>query len=354
MLDHPTSNGGPPIVPEGVRMDYAPWHVRDFLQGVKGLKMDEVGIYAILLALMYDKMGELRDNDRWVAYEVGVDIRLYRRAKAALISQGKIFSDGEFLRNRRVEQEITAFCAKIKNYRRGAERRSEAQRKSADKVAEQCNELHARVQQKSGNLAPSYRVATAQPSLSCNAPEPQLLLSDNEKPNEIKCSAATILQGEAENHRHSESESKSPKESPNGLLSSGDDFTSPPLEALRAFESWNALALECKLAQAAKLTPQRQKSIRARLREYGADGWARVLDAVRASPFLRGTNERGWRCDLDWLIGPTNFGKVYDGRYATSATQPAQARPPGAGQHWQDEERARRAAFAEALRRTPT
>ena len=36
---------------------------------------------------------------------------------------------------------------------------------------------------------------------------------------------------------------------------------------------------------------------------------------VKDSPFLMGHNDRGWTADLEWLVRPTNFAKVLDGKY---------------------------------------
>lgn len=86
-------------------------------------------------------------------------------------------------------------------------------------------------------------------------------------------------------------------------------------EALQAFEAYNATALECGLPQAAKLTPDRQRKIIARLKDYGLDGWTQALANIEKSSFLTGTNDRGWRATLDFLVKPDSFAKVHDGGY---------------------------------------
>lgn len=88
-----------------------------------------------------------------------------------------------------------------------------------------------------------------------------------------------------------------------------------PTDALVAFEAYNATALNCGLPQASKLTPDRQRKIIARLRDYGMDGWTCALANIDRSSFLTGKNDRGWRASLDFLIKPDNFAKVHDGGY---------------------------------------
>jgi len=88
-----------------------------------------------------------------------------------------------------------------------------------------------------------------------------------------------------------------------------------PFEALTAFEAYNATALRCGLPQAAKFTPDRKRKIVARLRDYGSDGWSKALANIERSSFLTGTNDRGWRADLEFLLQPSSFAKVHDGGY---------------------------------------
>jgi hypothetical protein len=84
---------------------------------------------------------------------------------------------------------------------------------------------------------------------------------------------------------------------------------------LEAFEAYNATALRCGLPQAARMTPDRERRIAARLKDYGIEGWQRALANIEKSSFLTGTNDRGWRASLDFLLQAESFGKVHDGGY---------------------------------------
>lgn len=88
-----------------------------------------------------------------------------------------------------------------------------------------------------------------------------------------------------------------------------------PRDALLAFEAYNATALACGLQQATKLTPDRQRKIIARLADYGLEGWHRALANIERSSFLTGTNDRGWRANLEFLMQAASFAKVHDGTY---------------------------------------
>lgn len=86
-------------------------------------------------------------------------------------------------------------------------------------------------------------------------------------------------------------------------------------ECLEAFNAYNATAERCGLPQAAKFTPDRQRKIAARLKDYGADGWKQALANIEKSSFLTGANDRSWRADLEFLLQASSFAKVHDGGY---------------------------------------
>lgn len=95
---------------------------------------------------------------------------------------------------------------------------------------------------------------------------------------------------------------------------------SKPQPIAEAFNRYNQMAERCGLQQASSLSPKRRTSIGARLREHGLDGWDQMLSMVERSSFLRGQIEgRDFRANLDWLIKPTNFLKVYEGNYGNGA-----------------------------------
>lgn len=83
-----------------------------------------------------------------------------------------------------------------------------------------------------------------------------------------------------------------------------------------AFEAWNATAGRHGLPMAVKLTADRARKIRARLADYGLDGWRNALGNIEASAFLTGRTSHGFRADLDFVCRPERFGKLIDGAYA--------------------------------------
>jgi hypothetical protein len=65
-----------------------------------------------------------------------------------------------------------------------------------------------------------------------------------------------------------------------------------------------------------ELTAKRRRQIRTRLTERPLTEWREVFTRIQASPFCQGTNDRGWKATLDWVIGSPDVAvKVLEGKY---------------------------------------
>ncbi len=83
-----------------------------------------------------------------------------------------------------------------------------------------------------------------------------------------------------------------------------------------AIGAWNGMALDTGLSVVQRMTEPRRRTLRARLADVGGlEGWAHLIDRVRESPFLTGSNDRGWRADFDFVCKEANFTKILEGRY---------------------------------------
>lgn len=64
---------------------------------------------------------------------------------------------------------------------------------------------------------------------------------------------------------------------------------------------------------------RRQSLLRARWKEdkdrQDLDWWAQYFDYVSQSAFLTGRTQKPFFADLEWLVSPKNFIKVYEGKY---------------------------------------
>ena len=64
------------------------------------------------------------------------------------------------------------------------------------------------------------------------------------------------------------------------------------------------------------ISEARKKAIKARLNTYTVEQFKTMFEMAEASPFLKGSNNRNWQANFDWLIKDGNFAKVLDGNYS--------------------------------------
>lgn len=126
-------------------MSDRPWYKRfpsDFVNGcISGhLTAEEVGVYAIILDMIYDR-GPIPNDPRWIGGMVQLSTRRSRQVIQSLIKKGKIQEAGEKLTNKRAEKEA-------ENSAKDARKLSENGVKGAEKTNEKRAELN-----KNNNIA---------------------------------------------------------------------------------------------------------------------------------------------------------------------------------------------------------
>lgn len=85
------------------------WYKRDpraALTGMMELSLEERGAYNTVIDLIYDRDGDLPDDDRFLAGWCSCDVRVWRRIKQKLIDTGKLYVEGGKLRNRRADRGV--------------------------------------------------------------------------------------------------------------------------------------------------------------------------------------------------------------------------------------------------------
>ncbi|SDH08134.1 YdaU family protein [Pelagibacterium luteolum] len=107
-------------------LPYVKWFQDDFINGVRGMKAHEIGIYTTLLMEMYARGKPLDLSHDRLARLCGADRRTFTRALAMLIEEGKIVRLDSGLWNERCEN---AFRERAKMQ----EQQSAAGRTSAEK-----------------------------------------------------------------------------------------------------------------------------------------------------------------------------------------------------------------------------
>jgi hypothetical protein len=89
----------------------------------------------------------------------------------------------------------------------------------------------------------------------------------------------------------------------------------PPLTKREILEAWHSRMVPLGFPAVAKMTGDRERKLRARLKDSTLEEWQRAMDALERSAFCRGENERGWRADFDFLLQPKSFTKLLEGAY---------------------------------------
>jgi len=84
--------------------------------------------------------------------------------------------------------------------------------------------------------------------------------------------------------------------------------------------TWNAMAATCGLSRIEMGSSKRVKDLKARARTRLSDQWWRehwqaALAEIVKSPFLRGSNSRGWKANMDWFLRPDSAAKILEGAY---------------------------------------
>ena len=64
-----------------------------------------------------------------------------------------------------------------------------------------------------------------------------------------------------------------------------------------------------------KISEKRKKAINARLKHYKIEEIIRCFELAEQSDFLKGSNNRNWTADFDWLMCDSNIAKVLDLKY---------------------------------------
>lgn len=275
-------------------MSGLPWYKRDpnaFIEGCQrgNLTLEEVGAYSLLIDEMYRSGAPLLDDVRHGCAVLRCDPRVWIRVRATLIRKGKIYAtSGGHLSNLRVEHELKTQC----DLRETRSRAARAARANSDDKKFTEAELRCNSTVTEAELSPTL--------------DAKSLISNDTEPA---------------NARHLPGRYRYKKELPTGVV--GTDVPTPiDRDVRKAFEEYNLTASRAGWTGAKKITTNRRRHIRARLRDGGMDGWMRALGEAEGQPFLAGDNDRGWRMDIDWFVLEANQTKVLERKYQRGRPSP--------------------------------
>jgi len=245
----------------------------DWRSGCVGLSLEQEGFYIRICAYIFETGRRLSLNDSQAAKFMGLHTNAYKKVRDQLSAIGKLTRHGDGWTVARAERELAAAT--------NPKRTSEGQ-----------------IDQDAGRETRTDTLIDTPQDTPIETPiDTGVVFSENVIEINAPLKSLNLV---ASSH-------KKPPKSPKG------DFSK--MDALKAFEAYNETALRCGIPQAAKLTPDRERKIIARLKDYGVDGWGTALAHIERSSFLTGKNDRGFTANLDFVLQPTTFGKLHDGFY---------------------------------------
>ncbi|WP_199415210.1 hypothetical protein [Wohlfahrtiimonas sp. G9077] len=96
--------------------------------------------------------------------------------------------------------------------------------------------------------------------------------------------------------------------------SSGSSNNLPENAHQQIIDKWNASGFV--QIKAIVSGSQREKLLKARIKEFSLEQVLEAIDIANQSEFLKGGGSKGWVMDFTWFLRPNNFIKVYENKYA--------------------------------------
>ena len=69
------------------------------------------------------------------------------------------------------------------------------------------------------------------------------------------------------------------------------------------------------------ISDARKKAINARLKTYTLEDFETVFRNAEESSFMKGSNDRNWSANFDWMIADKNMAKILEGNYADKTSK---------------------------------
>lgn len=142
----------------------------------------------------------------------------------------------------------------------------------------------------------------------------------------------SVDHAEEDKERDKESDIRIREEKENGFSDSHESaspsHTDSQISCQQIADLYNSI---CKSFPSVRsLSDARRKAIKARLKSYTLEDFRTVFENAEASSFLKGSNDRNWSANFDWLIKDSNMAKVLEGNYADKARRYGRKEPvPG-------------------------
>jgi len=247
-----------------------------YLADTTHLTTEEHGAYMLLLAAMWRRNAWVPDDDKDNARILGLTTAKWRKIKARLMEtvSGFCVEDGK------ITQE------KLKKTWENTQEKIDKNRSNGAKGGRPKSKV-------ANNLTKANGFVSVNPNQSIPEPEPYISKDTN-----VSLSVSTDVPCHANDLSH-------------------------------AVSRYNQAAERAGWPQVQKLTPNRSKQLKARLKDCGGlDGWEDALRRAFASDFCRGRTSKPWTgFGFDWLTKAANFTKLMEGNYDNRSEHTTPDRP---------------------------
>lgn len=107
------------------------------------------------------------------------------------------------------------------------------------------------------------------------------------------------------------------KEDSNESLSTSVDPKSKTPSCEEVVDFYNKTVKGTALSSCKKLTDDRKKAIKARIRQYGVECVYEAITIAASSQFCNGANDRNWTADFDFVFNANKMAKILEGKYSS-------------------------------------
>lgn len=109
---------------------YFSFYPADFMNGVRGLSAQEVGVYTMILCRIYEENGPVEYHPRRLSTYCGMRAATFEKVVEKLVDLGKIDLADGMLTNRRAEAEISKRAHDLKNSIRAGKKSAEKRKQN--------------------------------------------------------------------------------------------------------------------------------------------------------------------------------------------------------------------------------
>jgi uncharacterized protein YdaU (DUF1376 family) len=104
------------------KLPWVKWFPEKYLNGIRGLDLEVIGLYSIILNMIYDNEGPIPDDRRRLGMIVGMRAVALNRLIETLVDAGKLIIADGVISNPRAEEEITKRRAVVARLRENGEK----------------------------------------------------------------------------------------------------------------------------------------------------------------------------------------------------------------------------------------